>query len=101
MPAIQRVYEDYKGAGFIVLAINATWQDSSDSARAFVSEHNLTVPVLLDIDGAVSRLYQLQAMPTSFFIGRDGRIRRLVVGGPISEASLRAQIESLLEEDAP
>ncbi|MEW5939005.1 MAG: TlpA disulfide reductase family protein [Chloroflexota bacterium] len=101
MPAIQRVYEQYKDSGFVVLAVNSTWQDDVASAESFVAEHGLTFPILLDTDGTVSRLYELRALPTSFFVGRDGRIRKVVVGGPMSETSLRAQIESLLEEGAP
>jgi peroxiredoxin len=69
--------------------------------EVFVAEYGLTFPVLMDYDGTVARLYQLKSLPTSFFIGRDGVIRNLIVGGPMSETTLRTQIESLLDEDAP
>ena len=38
-------------------------------------------------------------MPTSFFVDAEGIVQRVVVGGPMSEALLRAEIEQLLEEE--
>lgn len=98
MPALQRAYADYRERGVIVLAVNATDQDSLEDAAAFVRQNGLTFPVLLDERGEVSRLYLLRSLPTTFFIGRDGLIREVVVGGPMSEALLRTRIETLLEE---
>jgi len=98
MPAMQTVYEDYASQGFTILAVNATNQDSQAKAAEFVSEHQLTFPILLDIDGQVSRLYQVSALPSSFFILPDGTIQEVVIGGPMAEALLRTRIENLLAE---
>jgi peroxiredoxin len=98
MPAIEKVYQRYKEQGFTVLAVNATNQDNLEDAQAFVQAHQLSFPILLDLDGSTSRAYQLQALPTSFFIDQDGIIQELVVGGPMSEALLRSQVEALLPE---
>lgn len=98
MPAMQRLYDRYQGQGFEILAVNATNQDSRQAAAAFVEEYGLTFPILLDIDGTVSAQYLLRALPTSFFIGPDGVIRDVVVGGPMAEAFLAIQIEQLLLE---
>jgi hypothetical protein len=46
----------------------------------------------------VARLYQLQALPTTFFIDPEGIIRQIVIGGPMSEATLQVAVESLLSE---
>jgi len=100
MPAFQRVYNDYKDSGLVVLAVNTAWQDTVDGREAFIAEYNLTFPILLDESQTTSRLYRIQAMPTSFLIGRDGIIRLAIVR-PLSETSLRAQVTSLLNEGAP
>jgi len=97
MPAMQRVYEEYRDDGFVVLAVNATNQDRISAAAAFVDELGLTYPIGLDLDGAVSRLYGLQALPSSFFIDWDGVIREVIIGGPMAEALLRIRAEQLLE----
>ena len=98
MPAMQRVYEEYKDQGFEILAVNATNQDSVEAAVAFGLDYSLNFPILLDRDGAVSRAYNLRALPSSFFIGPDGVIREVVIGGPMAEALLRVRVEQLLAE---
>lgn len=98
MPALNRVYHEYGDEGFEILAINSTWQDRREDAMAFAAELGLDFPVLLDTDGQVSRIYQLRSLPTSFFIGKDGVIREVVIGGPMSEALLRIRVEELLKE---
>jgi cytochrome c biogenesis protein CcmG/thiol:disulfide interchange protein DsbE len=98
MPAIERTWRAYKTQGFMVLGINATYQDSRENALAFTKAHDLSFPILLDTDGRVSRSYRLEALPTSFFVDREGVIREVVVGGPMSEALLRIRVEQLLKE---
>lgn len=97
MPAIQKVYEAYKEQGFLVLAINATNQDSISAATEFIRENGLNFPILWDAEGEVSRLYQIQSLPTSFFVYPSGKIAEVVVGGPMAEAMLRIRVERLLE----
>ncbi len=99
MPAIQKVQDIYSTDEFIVLAINSTIQDREEAVAPFVSDRNLSFTVLLDIDGSVSRLYNLRSLPTSFFIGRDGIISEVVIGGPMSDALLISRVESLIQEE--
>jgi peroxiredoxin len=98
MPAIERVYRSYKDLGLIVLAVNATNQDSVAAARAFIEARGLTFPVLLDRTGSVSAAYNLRGLPSSFFIDRQGVIRSVVIGGPMNEALIQSKVESLLKE---
>lgn len=98
MPAIERTYQAYKEQGFLVLAVNSTIQDSVESARTFITTNALSFPIPLDEKGIVTRLYRVQSLPTSYFIGADGIIREVVIGGPMSEALLRSRVESLLKE---
>lgn len=98
MPAMQRVWEEYQARGLVVLAVNSTIQDTPADAQTFVSENGLTFPVLLDTGGEVTRLYRVSSLPTSFFIGADGTIREVVIGGPMAEALLRSRVEQLLKE---
>jgi len=98
MPAMQRVYEEYKDQGFTILAVNATNQDSQSAAQQFAAEKGLTFPILYDVDDSVSRSYNVTALPTSFFIAPDGTIREVIIGGPMAEALLRVRVEQLFEE---
>ena len=98
MPAIDAVYRKYRDAGFVVLAVNTTYQDTESEARAFVQKLGLTFPILFDRDGAASQRYRLQGLPTSYFVGRDGVIRDIVIGGPMSETTIASKIDGLLKE---
>jgi len=98
MPAIERVYQTYKDNGFVVLAINSTMQDTVADARAFADGNKLSFPILMDETGKITRLYRVQSLPTSFFVGRDGIIREVVVGGPMAQALLSSRVEKLLKE---
>jgi cytochrome c biogenesis protein CcmG/thiol:disulfide interchange protein DsbE len=97
MPAMQEVYESNRERGLEILAVNTTYQDREVEARAFVDELGLSFPILLERTGEMARGYQLRAMPSTFFIDREGVIRKVILGGPMSEATLQTAIEELLE----
>ena len=97
MPAIQKLYDEYKDQGFVVLGVNMTYQDNPSAVVPFVQENQLTFPILLEETGEVAEKYELRSLPSSFFIGRDGIIQEVVIGGPMSEALLRTRIESILK----
>jgi peroxiredoxin len=96
MPALQRIYESNRQRGLEIVALNTTFQDSETGADEFAREFGLTFPLALDRDGKASRAYQLRALPTTFFIDREGVIREVVLGGPMSETSIQTMIEKLL-----
>ncbi len=98
MPAMQNTYQALQERGFIVLAVNSTFQDTPAKIEPFLQEYGLTFPTLLDTNGDVTRLYQVQSLPTSFFIDKNGIIREVVVGGPMAEALLYSRVENLLNE---
>jgi peroxiredoxin len=98
MPAMERVYRDYKDRGLNILAVNSTSQDQVSQATAFAESNNLSFPILLDEQGEMVKQYLVNALPTSFMIDKDGIIQEVVIGGPMSEVSLRVRVERLLEE---
>jgi cytochrome c biogenesis protein CcmG/thiol:disulfide interchange protein DsbE len=97
MPAIQKIYDEYREEGLIVLAINMTSQDNALNITPFVEQYELDFPILLDETGEVAAAYQLRSLPSSYFIDRAGIISEIVIGGPMSEALLRTRIEKILE----
>lgn len=97
-PALEMAYKTYKDADVVVLGVNLTDQDSLKDVQSFVQEFGLTYPILLDHDGAISLLYQLNGLPKTFFMNRQGVIRTVIVGGPMSETFIRSKVETLLKE---
>ncbi len=94
MPILQRIAEEYASQGVVVLGVNSTAQDIPGDVTAFLERHGITFPIVLDLEGKVTRLYEIHSFPTTFFVGPDGVIRAVTIGGPISEVALRAQIEA-------
>lgn len=97
MPAIEKIYNEYKDEGLVVLAINMTYQDDASEILPFAQEHGLTFPILFDESAIVGRAYQLRSLPSSFFITREGIINEVVIGGPMAEALLRKRVEEILK----
>lgn len=97
MPALQASYEQDGPNGLVVLAVNTTFQDSEAEAAAFVEQRGLTFPIALDRDGIVTRLYLLRALPSTFFIDPEGVITEVVIGGPMSAATIRSAVADLLD----
>jgi thiol-disulfide isomerase/thioredoxin len=52
---------------------------SADAVRAYVSEHDLTIPIVVD-DGTLKRAYGVSSYPTSFFVDAQGEIDFVTVG---------------------
>jgi peroxiredoxin len=92
MPEMQRVYDDLKGDGFTILAVNVN--DMPQIAGRFLDEFGYTFPVVKD-DGNVSRLYELQFIPKTLIIDRNGIIRYVRVG-TITETELRSIVQKWL-----
>jgi len=97
MQTIEKVYNEYKDQGFVVLAVNMTYQDIALDIMPFVNEQGLTFPILLDETGDMAKAYQLRSLPSSYFIGRDGIINEVIIGGPMAEALLRTRVEEILK----
>jgi cytochrome c biogenesis protein CcmG/thiol:disulfide interchange protein DsbE len=97
MPTIEKIYNEYKGDGLVVLAVNMTYQDTYSNIAPFVEKYGLTFPILLDEMNNVGSAYQLRSLPSSFFIDREGIISEVVIGGPMAEALLRTRVEEILK----
>lgn len=98
MPDLQRAFLAEQEKGLVVLGVNTTYQDVESDARQFASDRGVTFPVLLDTEGVADRSYQVRALPSTFFVDRRGVIRKVIIGGPMSEATLRSTVRELLDE---
>jgi len=77
MPSMQRVYEQLRGDDFEMVAIHVG--PSLKGAREYAEQLGLTFPILVDVQMALSR-WQVQGLPTTFLLDRDGRIIAEAVG---------------------
>jgi len=78
MPQLNKLYDKYRAAGFVMLGVNI--DDDARHASEVATKLGLKFPVLLDTDKTVSRQYDLGTMPTTVLIDRDGRVRHIHPG---------------------
>jgi cytochrome c biogenesis protein CcmG/thiol:disulfide interchange protein DsbE len=77
-PALQQLQDEHKDSGLAILAVNLL--EKPELVKAYASQLNLRLPLLLDADGAVSSIYLVRATPTYVFIDRQGIVQAQVVG---------------------
>jgi peroxiredoxin len=97
MPGFQRVYEDYRDQGFTVLGISRD-EGSPDLVRAFLRDKGITYPVAMAWQASLNGFGEVGGLPTSFLIGKDGRVKHRVEG-IFAEPALRMAVRQLLEDD--
>lgn len=73
MSIIQEAFTRMPADKIAILSIHFKGKESI--IQSYVIGEGLTVPILLDLEGAVSDLYKVTALPTTFFIDGDGIIR--------------------------
>lgn len=94
LKGFERVSQEYASKGVAVVGISV--QSSPQDTRGMIDKLGLTFPVGLDPQGTVSlETLGLRGMPTTIFFDRQGRLLENVTG-KISEAQLRAKLDSLL-----
>jgi len=71
MPELNSFAEQRRSIAFYAVNI----QESPDKVAAFMKQNKYNMTVLLDKDGAVARLYRVNAIPTTIVIDRKGIIR--------------------------
>ena len=97
MPLLDKLHTKYKSLGFTLLGVNV--DDNPEAAREVATKLKLSFPVLLDTDKQISKLYDLNSMPSTVLVDRDGRVRYLHRGYRSGyEQTYEQQIRELLKE---
>jgi len=81
----------------VVLAVNIA--ESPEKVQAWATERKLTMPVVLDPPGAISRAYSVTSTPMVYLVGRDGTLVGKALGtkpwmGEKGQALLQALLGS-------
>ncbi len=84
MPEIEAVHQEYKDKGVVVLGVDISEPEST--VRQYIQEGGFSWTIVLDKTGEVSRDYQITAIPTSFFLDREGIIRVVNIGAMTKRA---------------
>ena len=97
MPLLNDLYTRYNRVGFSLLGVNI--DDDSSRALEMAEELGVSFPVLFDERKEVSKLYQVEAMPVTVLVDREGKVRHVHLGyKPGYEEKYLTQIRALLRE---
>jgi cytochrome c biogenesis protein CcmG/thiol:disulfide interchange protein DsbE len=78
-PDLEATYQKYKDAGLVVLAVNI--DEGATAVKDYAARVGLTFPAVADSDTAIASRYRIMGIPTHYFIGRDGTIQQIRLGG--------------------
>ena len=79
MPDIEKLYTETKDSDLVILAVNLG--EDKATVKAFSDTNKYDFKILLDTDQSVGRQYSISAIPTSYFIDKEGNIISIVKGG--------------------
>ena len=97
MPLLDDLYNRYERVGFNLLGVNI--DDDSRRAMQMIEELGVNFPVLFDERKEVSQLYDVQAMPVTVLVDREGKVRHVHHGyKPGYEEKYPTEIRALLRE---
>jgi peroxiredoxin len=71
MPDLQTLYDRFKNQGLVVLAIS---DEDVSEVRPFITERNVTYPILLDPGRKVNEMFRMDGIPKSFVYDRSGKL---------------------------
>lgn len=97
MPSMERLRVNMAGRPLAIVAVSSA--EPAADVRAYLSRMPLGFDILLDSDGSNTRHWKVFAMPTTFLIDAQGRLRQVVTGAIDWDAGEgQAAIEALLAE---
>ena len=98
MPTLEEAWQRCRAVGLVVLAVTG---DHEDTVQAFKLRlgTNLSFPILIDRQAKAVRNWSIKGLPTTFILGRAGKVRWQTMGPQnFSGETMREIFEVLLAE---
>jgi cytochrome c biogenesis protein CcmG/thiol:disulfide interchange protein DsbE len=90
-----RKYEDKN-----VIFVGVDWVDTEKEALAYIKEFDITYINGPDIGTRAAQAYNIQGVPETFYVAKNGELRGVHIG-PLKSPELDEKIEELLAEQHP
>lgn len=110
-PFLESLYKQFHGRGLEI--VNLSFEEADQlkdptRLRAFIAKYGLTYTVLVageteQLNEKIPQAVNLNCWPTSFFLGRDGRVREVHAGfagpaNPPAHAALVLEVTALVDQ---
>jgi len=92
-PWLNTMHTKYEQQGLVIIGVNL--DASREDAADFLEEYPADFPIHFDTDAVLATEYGVEAMPSSYVIGRDGELRATHRGFKVKE---QADYEAILIE---
>ena len=97
MPELDALHRKYSDLGFTVFGVNV--EQDRELADKVLRDIPVSFPILFDNSNLVSELYQVDAMPVTVLVDRNGEIRYMHRGyKPGYEQTYEEQLRTLIKE---
>jgi peroxiredoxin len=78
MPSMEKLHRRFKNEDFAMIAVNM--QESEAQVKSFFEKLQLSFTALLDANGEVAAGLAVNALPTTYFLDKEGRIMGMALG---------------------
>ena len=92
MPYINRQYGVYKKQGVEVLAVNVG--EPKLNVQKFADRFGLTFPIMIDREDQVMNAYDVDQLPATFLIDKNGKVKKMITG-TMTEEMVKQYMESI------
>lgn len=98
-PHLQRMYDEQKAKGFVVVAVSMDGADSIADVPSFARRNQVTFPVLYDEDSHIAAIYNpRKSAPLTAIIDRSGHVVAIREGyNPGDEVGLYADVKKFVD----
>jgi len=76
LPAFQKLSGERKELQFLLVDVS----EEPDDVAAFLQDLGISLPAVVDRTGEIVKSYRVRALPSTFFIGADGKIKMAQLG---------------------
>lgn len=95
---LEQTWRKYKDKGVIFIGVD--WVDTEKEALAYMKEFDLTYFNGPDIGTRIAQAYNIQGVPETFYVAKNGELRGVHIG-PLKSPELDDKIDELLAEKYP
>ena len=95
---LEATWRKYQEQGVVFIGVD--WVDTEKEALAYIDEFDITYINGPDIGTRIAQAYNIQGVPETFFVAKDGELQGVHIG-PLQSPQLDEKIEELLAEQYP
>lgn len=105
LQGVRKLADEYSDRGVVVYWVSTESDDaksknyaSDEQLRSFANKYGLKVTVLRDPDGAVSKRFGIDQLPSIVILDKEGNISGAPIGGLDPQGNLATQLASRLDK---